>query len=353
MSAAGIAARKATCLRVEGWPEPDRARWQAACAPADILVGDGGARAHHAAISNRKAERGYGRFLAWLADAEPATLALAPEDRITPGRLHAYVRALQASGNGTRTILARLQELGEVGRETGMDCSLLPDIAARVRARHRAVRGKGHLRLSEELLALGQALLARAAGLQGLEAAVLHRDGLLVALLALVPLRRRNLAALAIGRQVVRQGAGWHIAIPAGETKTRAPIELPWPGILAEPLEAWLALHRPLLCARCGRWARPLEDALWVSSDGSPMTQMAIYDRIRLHTRAAFGKAINPHLFRDAAATTLALGDPARVRVAAAVLGHRSFATTERHYRQATGLQAHRAFVAVVLGRTS
>jgi integrase len=41
------------------------------------------------------------------------------------------------------------------------------------------------------------------------------------------------------------------------------------------------------------------------------------------------------HLFRDAAATTIALDRPEQVRLAAPLLGHRSFATTERHYNLA------------------
>ena len=100
-----------------------------------------------------------------------------------------------------------------------------------------------------------------------------------------------------------------------------------------------------------GRWAKPVEDALWVSTDGSPMTEMAIYDRIRAHTGRAFGAAINPHLFRDAAATTLAIADPAHVRVATPLLGHRIFRTTERHYQHAQSLDAHRAYVGAVFGK--
>jgi integrase/recombinase XerD len=75
------------------------------------------------------------------------------------------------------------------------------------------------------------------------------------------------------------------------------------------------------------------------------MTEMAIYDRIRAHTQKAFGRAINPHLFRDAAATTLAIADPEHVRVAAPLLGHRTFMTTERYYQQAQAFDAHRAYI--------
>ena len=81
------------------------------------------------------------------------------------------------------------------------------------------------------------------------------------------------------------------------------------------------------------------------------MTQMAIYDRVRARTKDQFGVAINPHLFRDAAATTMAIADPANVRLAAPLLGHRTFTTTERYYRQARALDAHRAFVDVLFTR--
>ena len=79
------------------------------------------------------------------------------------------------------------------------------------------------------------------------------------------------------------------------------------------------------------------------------MTQIALYDRIRARTKAAFGAPLNPHLFRDAAATTIAILDPARVRIAAPVLGHKTFTTTERHYRHARGNEGHRAYTDALL----
>jgi len=104
-------------------------------------------------------------------------------------------------------------------------------------------------------------------------------------------------------------------------------------------------LLSPLLASLSNRWSRSVDNALWVSSHGSPMTEMAIYDRIRQHTESAFGKAINPHLFRDAAATTLAIADPENVRIAAPLLGHRTFTTTERYYQQARGFEAHTQYI--------
>ena len=79
------------------------------------------------------------------------------------------------------------------------------------------------------------------------------------------------------------------------------------------------------------------------------MTLRAIYDRVVDRTRATFGKRINPHFFRDIAATTLAHADPEHVRIGAQLLGHRSFATTEQYYVRANMVAANRRRQASIL----
>jgi integrase/recombinase XerD len=335
------------CLRIDQWPEEDRRLWVAACAPSDILEHEVGGRAAHADISNAKAAKGYGRWLTYLTRIVPKTLAEAPAERITPERLCAYVDSLIAIANGTQTILARLQELGEVAKvmNPNRQWSFINHLASKIRALHRPARDKSNLRLSSELVDLGFKLMRSAEDLVGLDAAIAYRDGLIVAFLALIPLRRRNLADLVLDRTLVREGSSWIVAFDEDDTKTHAAFEIGLPEVLRVPLETYLSVHRPILKARAGRWTRPVERAVWVSKDGSPATQMALYDRIRARTKECFGAAINPHLFRDAAATTLAIADPAHVRIAAPLLGHRTFGTTERHYRQARAQEAHRAFV--------
>jgi integrase len=262
-------------------------------------------------------------------------------------RLGAYVKSLLTVGNSTATILARLQELGEVAKVfgPGRSWTFINAISSKVRARHQPARDKSNLKLSDELLGLGLELIDRAALASGLPAAILHRDGLMIALLALVPLRRRNMAGLRLHKNLIEIDGRWIISFDASETKTHAVFEMNWPDELLPPFKIYLIVHRPFLASLPGRWSSPVDNFLWVSSDGSPMTQMAIYDRVRKHSAEAFGVAINPHLFRDAAATTLAIADPERVRVAAPLLGHRSFMTTERHYQRAKTLEAHRAYV--------
>lgn len=88
------------CRKLEDWPELDRRLWLAACEDADLLDfdGDQGARARHAPISNRKAEKGYGRWLTFLAFNHADHLTSAPAERITPELVRAYVNRAGFAG---------------------------------------------------------------------------------------------------------------------------------------------------------------------------------------------------------------------------------------------------------------
>jgi integrase len=168
-----------------------------------------------------------------------------------------------------------------------------------------------------------------------------YRDGLMIALLATRPLRLANLAQLELGRELVQRAAGWWLEIPGAATKSGELIELPFPDDLVEALEIYLAVWRPQP-ARPERVAA--SHALWLTHLGTRISDIHAYINIVAHTRDAFGQSVNPHLFRDDAATTIALDNPRQVRIAARLLGHRSFATTERHYNLARMAEAAAAW---------
>jgi hypothetical protein len=92
------------------------------------------------------------------------------------------------------------------------------------------------------LFALGLQLMAeaesaaRVSGRITKEVALTYRDGLIIALLAAVPLRKRTFAALTIDRHLVKVGKGWLLDIPAADTKTRRALEFPIPDALSEPI---------------------------------------------------------------------------------------------------------------------
>lgn len=343
-----------TSMKLADWPLLDRNLWIAAVTPADPFAEYGGSRANRRSITNRNVERGYGRWLTSLSRRGTLKEETDPAGRITIETVREYVQELDELGNKKGTVLARLAELAEMVKVLGpeSDWKFIGCIVSKIRGRSEPVSGKrSRLVGTDELLGLGLRLMDDASKRPSpLRSAIIFRDGLIIALLALRPLRRRNLSELTIGRDLLRTSEGWMIIIPSSATKTHTILEYNWPEPLLDALETYLTMHRLVLVARRGRWHGALCDRLWVSSDGSPFTEMGIYDRIIQRTHTAFGRTINPHLFRDAAATTLAIHDPVHVRLAAPLLGHRTFATTERSYIQAQSLQAHREFAAKLTG---
>jgi integrase/recombinase XerD len=331
------------CRKLETWPEADRGFWLASLRPRDLLD-TGDSRCRYREVSNRKTEKGYGRWLTFLD--RQGKLDGAPPDRITRGALAQYVRELQSLGNGSYSILCRLQELYDAARvmDARRDWSWIHRVASRVRYRHVPVRDKRpKLVGTHVLLDLGLHLINSAIAFPNdRRRALTFRDGLIVALLSLRPLRPKNLAALTLDQHLEKIGDTWVVHIAPEETKTATPLEFPWPELLVPALQAWLGRWRPVLCSRTGRWARDAGKALWISCDGSRMTKRGIYERVARVTHDAFGVAINPHLFRDIAATTIAYADPERVRIAAQLLGHRRFATTEHYYLQVSMVAANR-----------
>ena len=335
------------CLAVGEWPERDRTLWLAAVRPGGPLLQRGG-RARRAASSNHAVEGGYGRFLAWLRHNGRLDVALSPAARITQDAVDGYLQVL-AAVNSTATQLRRLEELHIAAKvmNPGADWQWIRDLAAQVRLHHQPTRDKRPRIVGvDDLEGLGLSLMQQAE--RGPNSprrrALLHRDGLAIALLIARPLRRTNFAGLRLDDHLERQGGRWWLKVPRSETKNRSPINMPFPEDLVPHLETYLAVHRPVLLARPSRWSasRPPDRALWVSDYGSAMGAQALYDLVEARTRRAFGRSLSPHLFRDCAATGIAIEDPAHVRIGSPLLGHRSHATLGRHYNQAGSVEAAR-----------
>jgi integrase len=274
-----------------------------------------------------------------LLDPEQAAAERWPAER-----LRSYLASMRARGLSAATICNDLKSLERALAviERGADLSHLQNAVKRLSGVADQQRKRGRLQEPSRLLALGRQLMAEAA--KGLRQhprmdAALFRDGLQLALLALRPLRKRNFAALQIGKHLVREGVDWRLVIDRSETKTKQPIDVPFPDDLVPELHAYLERYRPLLAGE-----RYTGDRLWVSYRFTPQAAHSIQLKIVEHTEKAFGISVNPHLFRDCAATSIVINDPDNVRMAAAILGHRSFATTERHYNMARSMQAGHAF---------
>ena len=209
-------------LTLDQWPAADRAAWERTTAPNDVF--DTAAIAARWRDKTRaQARYAYARWLTYLRDGEPNALELPPAERLTPDRLEQYTLRLRQR-LCEMSIAADLQHLSLALR------AIAPDIdwswlrqrqyAVQKRARPREKRHK--IVDPRRLVVLGNELMATAETQERrLEQARRYRDGLLIALLATRPLRRRSLAAIEVGRHLQRVGMHYVIELAEDDTKTR------------------------------------------------------------------------------------------------------------------------------------
>jgi integrase/recombinase XerD len=334
-------------LPYAAWPEDDRTRWDAAFKAGTDLFDDRGPATHLAERTRLQLQYAYGKFLAFLSARHRHLLARTPAERVDRKVIEEYVK-WQPSSCGGITIANYLNHLQSTLRYIcpSEDWSWLLKIAKRIATQAKRKPEKHSLVTSETLYALGMELMDRAIA-DGKSARTRsvqtkYRDGLMIALLALIPLRRRTLAALRIGKHLVRSGDVWLLDIPAEDIKTKRPIEYPISAELSGRIDFYLNQIRPQIPGS------GTHDYLWASSRGRPMGDRSIYNSVRRRTRKTLGFPVNLHRFRRAAATFWSTRDPANVRGVKDLLGHASFGTTETYYIMSQSRVAGRALARVV-----
>jgi len=327
-------------LPVALWPEPDRQAWK------EMLEAPAWARPHAAVRwSDATCERvadGYARWLGFVTRFE-GLAELGPAARVTRKTLSDFVELLRTQVRPI-TIACYLEDLIDALKVLApeFDRAWIRPVLASIRQQVRPDPGKrARVRDIRDLWDLGIYLmgLPERSGYSGpvLEA-IDYRDGLLIALLAALPTRLGNHAAIVVGKHLVQIGTDWCLLFAATETKQRRELELPLPPALVPYLRQYLDIYRPRL-GYTG--AIPY---LWIGREGRPMSKGSIGGVVTIRTRAAFGTHVNPHLFRSCAATTLALRDPEHVYAAAPLLGHSALDVTYKHYIQAKNVSAVRAY---------
>jgi integrase len=230
----------------------------------------------------------------------------------------------------------------------GVDWSWLLTITKRIAAAAPLRHPKYHLVTSDRLYALGLDLMDGAVtdadGAKRISKAnaFQYRDGLIIALRALIPLRSRTVVAMRIGRHLVKTGDLWGLDIPAADTKNRRPLDYPIPAELSACIDLYLERFR----SRIPGTER--HTSVWASNQGRPMCAMAISIAVRKRTKKAFGFAVNLHRFRHAAASFWSIQDPANVRGVKDLLGQASFGITEKHYIMAQSRVAGRMLARAV-----
>ena len=244
------------------------------------------------------------------------------------------VRVSSVTVYGSISKLRRVAQFIASGRDFTWLADIERDLALVMRPRSKFDR----MVMTEVLVEAGLTLIHEAemsSNLTGLAQACQVRNGLMVALLALCPIRLKNFAALEIGRSLVEIRGRWWIVLSAAETKENRPDERPIDALLTPVIDRYLAQHRPVLA----RTDNP-PSALWLSStDGAPMSNR-VRGVIKMTTLATVGIDVSPHLFRTSGASTVATRGGDNPHLASALLHHTHPSVTTVHYNRATSLTA-------------
>jgi integrase len=342
-------ARNLKHLPRDEWPLEDRMRFEAARQPRDIFDEN---VAPHAGWSDgtwQQVETAYRRWLGFVKLYHPEDLQLPPEARITKGRVRSFVQHLEASVR-TTSIVINLNGLVMAAHLLAPDGDYrwLNSVMRRLAAKARPMERLPRLRMPWEIFALGQGMMDRAMKAprrDHLLNELQFRDGLILALLSLWPIRRRSMAALTVTSHLIRSGTTLTINLHAGDTKSGRSDSFTVPAKLAPYLVHYLDCVRPRL-ARC-----QAIDTLWISQRGKPLTAGAIYQVVRRLTQQSFAEPMSMHDFRRAAATSLAIEAPDKIGIATGLLQHTRADTTGRHYNLAESAGASKRFKQVLSER--
>ena len=259
-------------LPLKDWPEEDRRIWRDALRPAQRLSA-GGRAAHLRPSSKAILERNYGYFLRVVSDRGALNRSAAAATHVTPEGVEAFVERAELSRNSV-SVASGVEKVRLMAQTLApeRDFGWLKNIEAQLRRSARPREKFSRMVGSEELVEAGLVLMQEARDAKSGSAgqARTFRNGLIIALLAVCPIRVGSFASLTLGRSFLRIGDGWWIRLAANETKSGRPDERPVPGFLTSSVDEYLRTYRPrFLCAGRVGQARGDDAALLRSRSGN------------------------------------------------------------------------------------
>lgn len=331
-------------LPLDHWPSADRAAWEEACRPS-VRFKRGGAASHFRPVTQKELCKRYGLFLGFLRRSGRLELNAAAAALVIFDHVQGYVTELQARTSSVN-VYGSIQKLRRMVQLIAPKCELdwLIAIERQLFAEMRP-RSKWHrVVYTDVLVDAGLTLMAEAemSKRSDLARARMFRNGLIIALLALCPIRLKNFAALEIGRSFVNVEGTWWIILTKDETKEKRVDERPVHQELTASIERYLAVYRPILAK-----GDASTNSLWMAINGKPMTYASLKDLIPEITRMTVGIPVNPHMFRTAGATTLATRAGDKPHAGGALLHHRHGPVTQGHYNRASCISAGRSLASL------
>lgn len=329
-------------LKFSDWPAEDRDFWPGLFRKGHPLD-EAGPLSHLRPATVNGTTYSYGCWLAWLARDHPALLSIAPAARLTPEALVDWLESMSH--------LSKISCGMHLDRVMRVVRSLLPRADLE---RHRQVQrylhslarettsARKHGRVVETrlLFEAGKAHYQRHASeaATSVKCARACKDAMMIVLLALMPMRRRAYANLELGRSLLRTRDGWRVVLDGSDLKCGQS----WESAVHEPAASLLTHYVEVVLPRLRVAGAADAGRLWLTIHGTPYHEAHLGARITLLTSRLIGRAICPHLFRDCAATTLALRSADEARAIRSLLGQTSERTATRHYIQAKSMEAAR-----------
>jgi integrase len=335
-------------LPVSQWPEADRHAWEAACRPGSRLK-PGGVASYLAEVSRDDFARRYGAFLGFLQRTDQLKPHRDVATQVTVPNVEAYIADLKARVRSVTiwNCIYKLRRAAELLAPTA-DFSWLAEIEKDLALVMQPRSKFDRLVFADRLLEAGLTLMSEAKEFakNDLTRARGVRNGLMIALLALCPIRPKNFATLEIGQTFKEVNGGWWIVLPSLSTKSRRRDERRVPACLNRYIDVYLNQSRPVLLG-----SRRPTNALWISATtGQGMTTKNIGTLISKITLKTLGVDVSPHLFRTAAASTAAAYGGNTPHLASALLNHTDPRVTEEHYNRASTVSAAAAYARIISG---
>ena len=203
------------------------------------------------ASTQQDLQRRYGYFLQVLSDIGRLDPSASAGTHVTPRKRRRVHHCRPAAVEQCYASAVRLQNPTYGRNSPRPEASLCwlreleADLQAEARPQHRREDVT-----TDQLLEAGENLFwgaERASHLNPKERARLARNGLMVALLAVRPIRHKNFAELTIGSTFRRVDDSWWIVLEADDTKSKRADERPVPEYLRSLIERYLATYRPVL----------------------------------------------------------------------------------------------------------
>jgi hypothetical protein len=205
-------------LYVHEWPSAEQSAWQDACRPSHRLK-KGGSGSHLRVVSLKDFARRYGRFLGFLKRTGRLDPNAPAASQVTPANVEAYIIDFTGKVNSVTAwnCIYKLRRAAQL-LSPGTDFTWLIEIEKDLELLQEPKSKFDRIVTAEQLVEAGLTLIIEAKELTHAEFKRARgiRNGLMLVLLALCPIRRKNFATLEIGKTLRQIRGRWWITLPGG-----------------------------------------------------------------------------------------------------------------------------------------